>query len=309
MGKYVLRTVDLTKQYGKKTVLNRVNMEIRQGEIYGFIGLNGAGKSTLMRLATGLTKPTSGAIELFGLNQKKELAQARTRLGTLIESPALFPYMTAKQNLEVIRIQRGNPDRTVIDKALRQVGLSEAGKKKVKDFSLGMKQRLGIAVALMNDPEFLILDEPTNGLDPKGVIEIRTLLKKLNKEYGVTVLISSHILSEVHQLATRVGIIHQGTLLEQITEKELNEKCSARLVIKTNDAAKTAAVMESEFEQVNFTVMPDGTIHLYSHLQEQQKISKKLTENGLIIEQFTLKNETLEEFFSGLVGGGSVSHA
>lgn len=210
MVEYVLRTHSVSKQYKHQLVLNKVNLTIKKGSIYGFIGQNGAGKSTLIRLVTGLACPTMGKIELFGQSNERELIEARRRIGTIIEGPALYPHLSAAENLEAHRLLKGIPGKECIQKTLEIVGLQDTGKKKAKNFSLGMKQRLGIAIALIGDPEFLILDEPINGLDPMSVVEIRELLKKLNHEYGITILISSHILSELHLLATHYGIIHKG---------------------------------------------------------------------------------------------------
>ena len=269
LSKYILQTVEISKKYGKSYTIDHINLNIKQGDIYGIIGLNGAGKSTLIRLITGLTYPTAGKIELFSSFNEQELHVARQRIGALIESPALFPNMTAQQNLEVIRIQRGIPGNQCIHKMLEKVGLTDTGKKKVKAFSLGMKQRLGIAVAMLHDPEFLILDEPINGLDPMGVIEIRQLLKQLNEEYGITILISSHILSEVHQIATHYGFIHHGKLIEEISAKYLDEKCQAHFLIGVDDHHKAVTVLENELNTTDYEVMPDGNIKLFSHYMKE----------------------------------------
>ena len=303
MNEYVLQTLDVSKQYQKKDVLSNVNMKVKKGDIYGFIGLNGAGKSTLIRMIAGLAFPTTGKIELFGQSNEKELISARKRMGTLIENPALFPNMTARENLEVIRIQRGIPGKSCIEESLKKVRLEETGKKKVKKFSLGMKQRLGIAVALLNEPELLILDEPINGLDPMGVIEIRELLLQINQEYGVTIIISSHILSELHQLATDFGIIHKGKLIDQITAKQLDEKCKAHLLIKVDDTSKAVIILENTLKTAIYEVMPDGSIKLYSHLEDNHKITQVLVEGGIKVEQITPTSDTLESYFTRLIKG------
>ncbi|MBR6483649.1 MAG: ATP-binding cassette domain-containing protein, partial [Clostridiales bacterium] len=202
MNSIVMETKGITKKYKHTLALDNVALKLEKGKIYGFIGQNGAGKTTLIRLITGLSFPTGGEISLWGKTGEKELQEQRKRIGSLIEGPALYPYMTAYQNMETQRIQRGIPDKSIIDKTLKLVGLEDTGKKKVRNFSLGMKQRLGIAVALLNTPEFLILDEPINGLDPSGIVDVRNLIKKLNKEYGMTILISSHILEELYNTAT-----------------------------------------------------------------------------------------------------------
>ena len=217
MPEHILETHGLSKQYKDKRVLDNIDMSIKKGSIYGFIGQNGAGKSTLIRLITGLAFPTEGEFRLFSSSDRREFTEAKSRIGVMIEAPALYMNMTARENLEVHRLLKGVPGKQSIEKTLELVDLLDTGKKKVKNFSLGMKQRLGIAIALLGDPEFLILDEPINGLDPMGVVAVRKLLKKLNNDYDITILISSHILSELHLLATDYGIIHQGRLMEQLT--------------------------------------------------------------------------------------------
>lgn len=209
MSSVILEAHDLTKEYRHTVALDHIDLKIEKGKIYGFIGQNGAGKTTFLRLVTGLAFPTSGTLSLWGKTVEKELQEQRKRIGCMIETPALFPTMTAYQNMEIQRIQRGIPDKAVIQKTLDMVGLKDTGKKAVRNFSLGMRQRLGIAIALLNTPEFLILDEPINGLDPAGIVEIRNLLKSLNKEYGMTILVSSHILEELYQTASEFMILCQ----------------------------------------------------------------------------------------------------
>ncbi|MCM3618336.1 ATP-binding cassette domain-containing protein [Sutcliffiella horikoshii] len=303
MYEFVLKTNQLSKKYQNNMALNKVSVEIKKGSIYGFIGQNGAGKSTLIRLITGLAYPSAGTFELFEENEGKDIIEARKRIGTIIEGPAIYPKMTAAENLEVHRLLKGIPGKDCIDKTLKLVGLQSTGKKKAKDFSLGMKQRLGLGIALLGDPEFLILDEPINGLDPMGVVEIRELLKKLNKEYGITILISSHILSELHLLATHYGIIHKGELLEQLSSKELQEKCQQYLHIKVDDPSKAATIIESRLSTQAFEVMPDGTIKLFTTVDAPGKVSKILTDEGLVIEQFMPMGEDLETYFSNRIGG------
>lgn len=303
MSEYVLKSHHVTKVYKTDYALNRVNLSIRKGAIYGFIGQNGAGKSTFIRIVSGLALPTGGSIELFGKKDAQDLSEARKRIGSIIESPALYPNMTARENLETHRLLRGIPGKACIEKTLTLVGLQDTGRKKAKNFSLGMKQRLGLAIALLGDPEFLILDEPTNGLDPMGVVEMRELLKRLNRENGITILISSHILSELHLLATHFGIIHKGELLEQLSAKDLNEKCQHYLHIKVNDPGKAAAVIEGELAASEFEVMPDGTIKLYRYVDTPGKVSVALTAADLVIEQFMPMGEDLETYFTSRIGG------
>lgn len=300
MAEYILRTNSLTKKYKNDFALKDVNVTIRRGEIYGLIGQNGAGKTTMLRLITGLAFPTNGSIELFESNR---MIDAQKRMGAIIENPALFPNMTAYENLEVQRLQKGIPGKECIEKALDLVGLKDTGRKKVKNFSLGMKQRLGLALALLSDPEFIILDEPTNGLDPMGIVELRELLKKLNREKGLTVLISSHILSELYQLATKFGIIHRGQLMEELTAQQLDEKCRQYLRIKVDEPTKGVTILEERLATNDFEVLPDGTIKLYSYLNDVLFVSKTLTNHGLIIEHLSQNGDSLENYFTKLVGG------
>ncbi|MDF2723826.1 MAG: bacitracin transporter, ATP-binding protein [Paenibacillus sp.] len=303
MNDYVLRTNQLSKKFKAGYALDKVNMSIRKGAIYGFIGQNGAGKSTLIRIAAGLAFPTEGTIELFGASDGKELVRARKRIGSIIESPALFPQMTAAENVEANRILRGIPGKESVAKTLKLVGLHETGRKKAKNFSLGMKQRLGLAIALLGDPEFLILDEPTNGLDPMGVVEMRELLRRLNQERGITILISSHILSELYLLATDYGIIHHGQLLEEVTSSELKGKCQQFIHIKVDNPDKAAAVIQNKLNTAEFEVMPDGAIRLFAAVDRPGKVSAALASEGLEIEQFMPMGEDLESYFTKRIGG------
>lgn len=303
MSEFILRTNHLTKKYKNDFALKNVDVSIKKGEIYGLIGQNGAGKSTLLRLVTGLSFPTSGKVVLFDNDDPKKFIDAQKRMGAIVESPALFLNMSARENLEVHRLQKGIPGKDSIDKTLELVGLTNTGKKKAKNFSLGMRQRLGIALALLSDPEFIILDEPTNGLDPMGIVELRELIKKLNREKGLTVLISSHILSELYQLATTFGIIHRGRLIEELSSKELDEKCRQHLRIKVDNPTMGATVLEKSLSTTEFEVMPDGTMKLYSYQDDVRTVSSVLTNNGLVIEHLSQDGDNLEGYFSKLVGG------
>ncbi|NFI07536.1 ABC transporter ATP-binding protein [Clostridium botulinum] len=303
MSEYILKTTNLSKKYKKDFVVNNLNISIKRGEIYGFIGENGAGKTTFIRMITGLVAPTNGEIKLFSKEKGDELGSVRKRIGALIERPAFYPYMTAYENLEAFRIEKGIPGKECIDKILKSVGLYEDKNKKLKNFSLGMKQKLALAIALLGDPEFLILDEPINGLDPMGIKEVRELLKKLNKEKNITMLISSHILGELYQLANCYGIIHKGKLMEQITLKELDEKCKRSLSIRVDDVNKAATILETELSTNNFKVLPDGTIRLYDYVDNSRLVSSTLTKQNIIIDQIMPNESNLEEYFINLVGG------
>lgn len=303
MNEFILKTNQLTKTYRKINALENINMTIKKSQIYGLIGQNGAGKTTLFRLITGLAKETSGNIELFGENEEGKIEGARRRMGCLIEEPAFYKDKTAYENMEINRIQKGIPGKECIEKALKTVGLTDTKNKKVKNFSLGMKQRLGIGMTLLGDPEFLVLDEPINGLDPTGIIEIRELLKKLNEEKGVTILISSHILGELYHLANSYGIIHKGKLLEQITSEELNHRCRKLLHIKVNDAAKASVILNKKLSTLNFEVMPDNIIKLYDYIDQSGKVSTILAREGIEVEQIMPMGDDLETYFSKVIGG------
>jgi len=303
MKESIFEAKNLTKKYRGTLALDHINLSLRYGEIYGFIGENGAGKTTMMRLITGLSFPTAGSISLFGKSGEKELQKQRSRIGCMVETPALYKNMTAEQNLEAQRIQRGIPDRECIGETLKLVGLSDTGKKTVRHFSLGMRQRLGIAMALLSDPEFLILDEPINGLDPSGIVEIRELMKRLNQEKGITILISSHILSELYQTATRYILLHKGHILEELTLSELDEKCKRHIAIRTNDTARTVTALESTLHTANFQVMPDGTVRLYDHLDNMEDVARVLSQAGLLVSGLSLAGDSLEDYFLNKIGG------
>ena len=321
MTKFICETKNLSKKYKDFYALKNVNLTIPKGEIYGLVGENGAGKTTLIRLLTGLNFKSEGEIILFG--HKDNLQHERSKIGCTIEMPALYKDMTASQNLEVQRIQRGIPNKKCITDTLELIGLSNAGKKRVANFSLGMKQRLmiacalvgnpdllildepinGLDVALLGEPEFLILDEPVNGLDPTGIIELRELLKKLVKEREVTILISSHILSELHQLATCYGFLHKGELLKQISTEELNEECKRHICLRTDNIQKTTLLLEQKGNINNYSVYPDNSIRIYECLDNVRMISKLLSSNGVIIDEISVQGENLETYFENLIGG------
>lgn len=303
MEKYILRTRCLSKQYKNALALDNITMSIKKGEIYGLIGENGAGKTTLIRNITGLAFPTKGEIELFEETDILNLDNQRKRIGCIIENPVLYNEMSARKNLEIIRTQRGIPGTECIDEVLKIVNLEDTKNKKAKNFSLGMKQRLALAIALLGDPEFLILDEPVNGLDPTGIIEFRELLKKLNKEKGITILISSHLLSELHQLATCYGIVHKGRLVEEITYSELEEKCKRHISLKVDDVSKATYIIENNLKIINYKVFPDNEIKIYDNLDNIKLISSELVLNNVGIDKIDLRGESLEEYFTQLIGG------
>lgn len=299
----VMATYGLQKAYGSCKALGGVNMLVRRGDVYGLVGRNGAGKTTLMRMITGQSEPSGGEMELFGASGKNMRSQ-RTRTGAMIEIPSFSPFLTAQENLEYYRLQRGIPGRHVVDEVLEQVDLANTGKKKFKSFSLGMKQRLGLALALMNHPDFLVLDEPINGLDPEGVAEFRQILRTLNQERQTTILISSHILSELSNVATRYGFMEQGRLLEEISAEALHDKCRTCLRLEVDDAAKAAAVLQSELGTDKFEVLPNNVVQLYACLDDPKQASYALARNGVALLAMEQKGADLEAYFLDLIGGG-----
>lgn len=308
MEEIVFRAYDITKKYTKRnhsrTVLKRLNMEIRRGEIYGFVGANGAGKTTLIRILAGLIRQTDGRIELFGENAPDKLYIQRARINGIIESPAIYPHMTAKDNLEVCRRQRGIKEDRCIRQALQTVGLEDVGSKKAKNFSLGMKQRLSIAMALLGKPEFLFLDEPINGLDPEGMADLRELLGRLNREKGITMLISSHMLSELHQLATCYGFIHNGKMIEQITSDELSRKCRKYLSVKVDHTAEAETVLRTKFRFQDLKMISADTIRVYDMPDKLDtgEVNKALVLAGINVEAVTIQETKVEDYYFSLIG-------
>ncbi|MBR1930996.1 MAG: ATP-binding cassette domain-containing protein [Lachnospiraceae bacterium] len=292
----------LTKQYGKMTALSEVNIAVPQGAIYGLVGNNGAGKSTFLKILAGEIAPTEGSFRMMNAETEWELCKVRRMTGAIIEGPAFYPNMTAGQNLEYYRIQRGIPGKDVVAKMLALVGLEDAVKKKFKDMSLGMKQRLGLALALMGEPKLLILDEPINGLDPAGIIEIRNLLLKLNREKGITIIISSHILAELENIATDYGFLNQGKLVEQITAEALREKCQSYLEVKVTDVSKYTSLLEHTFDCRNYKVMPDGSVQIYDKIDKVSDYSALAIQNDIGLLAFEQKEINLEKYYMELVG-------
>lgn len=303
MYEYVLKTKNIRKEYNNQTVLSNINLSIKPGEIYGLVGNNGAGKSTLLRILSGQGFQTEGEISLFDKTSKEDIINERRRMGALIESPAFFHNMTAKQNLEYFRIQMGIPGKKCVDEVLETVGLLEARDKKYAKFSLGMKQRLGIGLALLGNKELLILDEPINGLDPMGIIEIRNLFLKLNKEKNITIILSSHILAELANVVTSYGFLSKGVMLEQISAKELAKKCENYLEIKVSDVEKFTTALETELSIYNYKVYPDHSIHIYDLLDKPDKVSIIAAKNNIAIFALNVKSVNIENYYMTLVGG------
>ena len=299
---YVLKTENISKVYGTHRAVNKINMHIEKGAIYGFIGKNGAGKTTFMRMVAGLASPTEGSMELFG---SKDLEKQRKRMGTLIEHSGVYNNMTAKENLEIVRRILGITEKKTVDEMLEFVGLGATGKKKVKNFSMGMKQRLGIAISLLCNPDFLILDEPINGLDPEGIREIRELLLKLNRERGITILISSHILGELSKIATHYGIIRDGELIEEFEAENLQERCRRcqKLIVDNDELA--VSLLEEKLSIHNYDVPQQGVIRVFESFELQEQMNRELILGGVNIKESYMAGQDLEGYFMDLLGGGS----
>ena len=297
---YVLQAKEVSKNFSGKLAVDHLSIGVKKGDIYGFIGENGAGKTTFMRMVCGLATPTDGEITLFG---SKDLTSQRHKLGCTIENPALFPEMTAKENMETQGLLLGVTDKNVCAEILELSGIGNTGKMKAKNFSLGMKQRLMIALSLLGDPEFLVLDEPTNGLDPMGIKEVRDFLQRLNEARGLTIFISSHILGELEKLATRYGIISKGKMIDEFRADELSARCGKKLAIHTNDLIKTEKIVKGLFPEAQYTHASESSIEITGHVEDAGKINKVLIESGITVNALVPKGETLEDYLLNLLGG------
>lgn len=302
MTEYILRTRNTSKKYGTSYAIQNISVEIKSGQIYGLIGLNGAGKTTFMRTIAGLITPSSGEIELFGQTGQKELQHSRSRIGQIIEAPAVYPNMTAEQNLEIQAILAGNHTKKNILRTLELVALSDTGKKKAKDFSLGMKQRLALATALVTNPEFLILDEPANGLDPRGIIEMRELMRRLVKERKLTILVSSHLLDELAQVATHYGIIHKGKLIKQLSASELGMETRQYISIIAHTASKAKTLLMEKFRLKNVHIVSDHELWIFEQTDKTGAMNTFLVKHGVTVESISVNKQRLEEYFMNLTG-------
>lgn len=295
---YVLQTMGLTKKFGRKDAVKGLNLNVKKGDIYGFIGRNGAGKTTFIRMVSGLAHPSEGKIRLF---ESEDLANKRRKTGTMIENPAVYPQMTAKENLTYYCLLLGLDSGKVVPEMLDLVGLSNTGKKKAKNFSLGMKQRLAIAIALLDEPDFLMLDEPINGLDPSGIKEIRELILKLNKERSITILISSHILGELEKIATRYGVINNGILVDEFTKDELESRCSGELEIKVDNITLALELLGKIINTVDMTVADDKTVRIKNNMEKAGEINSELVKNGVVVTSSSIVGQDLEAYFMHLM--------
>ena len=302
---YLIETHDLTKKYNRVPVVNKVNMHIEEGSIYGFVGENGSGKTTIMRLLTGLAEPSGGSFTMFGYgNKEKGIYEARKEMSAIVEVTSLVPTMTALENMQYQELYLGirlTPEER--ENLLKQVHLDEVGKKKVKNFSLGMKQRLGIALALMNKPKLMLLDEPMNGLDPQGIAELRELLIEMNQKEGITVLISSHILSELEKIASHYGFISHGVILEELTANELAEKGRKSLTVMVDNIPAAEKVLKS-LKLADYKVFPNGEIKIYDEVSIGGLVSK-LDEKKINIASIRSSDESVEDYYLSLIEGGA----
>ncbi|UZW13410.1 ABC transporter ATP-binding protein [Clostridium pasteurianum] len=299
----VLKITNLEKRYKHQVALESTNLELYQGEICAIIGKNGAGKSTLFKMIAEETFSTKGEITLFGEPYGKH--NARERMGVMIETNVFFDNFNAAQNLEYYRLQRGIPEKAIIGKVLNRIGLAEHQRKKFSEYSLGMKQRLSLALALLSSPDFLLLDEPINGLDVEGMVEMRQLFLKLNQEHQITILISSHILSELQSIATRFVFLNKGKVIQDLSRKELLGMSQQFILLRVNDAKKACFILENNFVDINYKVLASQQLEIYNYIADRQKINRLLNEGNVDILEMTVKSKNLEEYFLGLVGGNN----
>lgn len=303
MDSYILTTSGISKTYGKYDALKPISINVPYGSIYGIVGKNGAGKTTLMRLITGHSLPTSGELKLFSGDMT--LSECRKRTGSMIESPSFYPYLSARKNLEYYRQQLGIPEKGRIDEVLELVGLTDTGDKRYSSFSLGMKQRLGLALSLLNNPDMLILDEPINGMDPVGIVEIRNLLQKLNRDKQMSIIISSHILSELESLATDYAFIDKGILLEEVTAKTLHERCQSFLELCVDNTERTCTILEQQLGCKDYDILPNNIVRIFNKMHESADITGTLIKEGVNIISINSKSLKLEDYFISLVGGST----
>lgn len=307
MGNYIIETRGLTKKYGNQISVSNLNIHVKKGRIYGLLGRNGAGKTTTMRMLLGLTQPTSGEVQIFGKTLVNNEKTILPRIGSLIESPGFYQNLTATENLKIFADLRGLKKAGCIKEALNLVNLPYGDKKLFSQYSLGMKQRLAIALAIMHNPQVLILDEPINGLDPIGIAEVRSFIRELCDSYGKTIIISSHILSEISLLADDIGIIDRGVLLEEESLKELEEKNAKYIHFITSNAKKAAQVIESLFQTKNVKITDEYNLYLYDTVLPVAKINRTLIESGIDIKEVHLCEESLEDYFKKITGGEGIA--
>jgi len=303
---YVIETIGLTKKFGEQHAVSDLGLHVPQGKIYGLLGRNGAGKTTTMQMMLNLVRPTSGTILLFGNNCTKQPDRAYRKIGSIIEAPGFYSNLTGHENLKILSRLRGQHRKDDIDRALEVVGLHIETKKIYSKYSLGMKQRLGIAAAIMHEPELLILDEPINGLDPIGINEIRKFLLSLCKERGTTIFISSHVLSEIEQLADIVGVMHEGRLLEEVDMLELRKRNRQYVEFAVSDVNTATVLLERHFNISDYIVCDDNIIRVYDCIDKRGEVNKCFVSNDLLVTTVNVSDEKLEDYFSRLIGGGGI---
>ena len=298
---YILTTDKLTKIYGQKRAADGISLHIKKGDVYGLIGRNGAGKTTVLKMICGLATPTSGTVTFCG-KTGAALSGEMSKIGSLIETPGLFPKMSAYQNIKIKCILCGKDDDEYIKSLLKQVGLENVGKKPAQSFSLGMKQRLGIALALVGDPEFIVLDEPINGLDPQGIAEMREIIRRLSKEKGMTVIVSSHILDELSKVADAFGIINDGKLIDEFTAEELERRCLKYTVLKTGDVDSACRLLSGRGVKA-YEILENGVIRINEEISDTSKLIAALVKAGIAVYELATVQGTLEQYYLNRTGG------
>lgn len=301
---YVIETKNLTKKYGNSTVVDNINLHVPKGKIYGLLGRNGAGKTTTMKMMLNLIKVTNGNINLFGEDFRNN--NLYKKIGSIIETPGFYQNLTARDNLNILAKLHGNISKKEIQEALEIVGLHTEEKKTFSNFSLGMKQRLGIAAAIMHNPDLLILDEPINGLDPIGISEIRSFLLRLSREKGVTIFISSHVLSEIEQIADVIGVMNNGKLIEEVNILELQDKLKHYIEITVSDTKSAEKILKDNFSIKDYSII-DNNIYIYDSNKSISDINRSLVQNGISVTKLNPCKETLEAYFENLIGGGGIA--
>lgn len=304
--KYVIETENLTKQYATTTVVDHINLHVPKGKIYGLLGRNGAGKTTAMRMMLQLVSSTEGTIQLFGTTHNENTNALYGKIGSIIETPGFYSNLTGYENLQILAKLRGEITEKSVRQALGIVGLDKETKKVFANYSLGMKQRLGIAAAIMHEPELLILDEPINGLDPIGISEMRSLLSKLSYSKGTTIFISSHVLNEIEQIADVIGVMHEGRLIEEVNMEELHKRNRRYIEFDLSDVRTAAKILENHYQIRNYSIR-NNTLKVYDFTYSSGEINKAFVENRLFVTKVNVEKESLEDYFSELIGGGSIA--
>lgn len=306
MSDYIIQTNNLTKKYGQLISVDCLNLHVPKGKIYGLLGRNGAGKTTTMKMLLNLVKPTSGSIILFGEDYKETGQKTYYRIGSIIETPSFYENLTARENLKILARLRGQHRKDTIENALSIVGLENENNKVFKEYSLGMKQRLGIAAAIMHEPEVLILDEPINGLDPIGIPEIRNYLLRLCKEKGTTILISSHVLSEIEQMADVIGVMHEGRLVEEIDMGKLHRQNKKYVEFEVSDVNAAVLVLERNFKMFDYSIVENKLLRVFGATDSRAEINTNFIENGITVADINVCEEKLEDYFKNLIGGAGI---